>query len=53
MAEQFSDGGPDLFSLLNENCEAEGEISLNLHDLFVKLSFDMKQIKDVFELLIW
>ena len=51
MVEQFSDGGPDLFTLLNDNCEAEGELSLNLHDLFVKLSFDMKNIKDAFELL--
>ena len=51
MASQFSDGGPDIITLLNDNCSAEGEISINLHDLFLKLSFDLKQIKDVFDLL--
>jgi hypothetical protein len=49
-AEMFNDGGPNIISQLNENCEAEGEVSLNLHDFFFKLSFDI-HIKNAFDYL--
>ena len=50
--EQFSDGGPDLLTLMNESCEAEGEFSVNFHDFFLKLNFDI-HIKNAFDLLAW
>ena len=48
--EQFSDGGPDLLTLMNESCEAEGEFSINFHDFFFKVNFDI-HIKNAFDLL--
>ena len=48
--EQFNEGGPDLISLLNTNCEAEGEISFNMHDFFFKVTFDI-HIANAFDFL--
>ena len=48
--DQFTEGGPNLITLLNQNCEGEGELSINLHDIFGKLSFDI-HIKNAFDFL--
>ena len=48
--EQFNEGGPDLITLLNTLCEAEGEVSFNMHDFFLKLTFDI-HIANAFDLL--
>lgn len=41
---------PEFLDLLRESCEGVGEISLNFHDCFVKVSFDIT-IDDAFDLL--
>lgn len=47
---QFSEGFAGLLELVRESCAAEGEISLNFHDFFAKVSFDM-EIEEAFDLL--
>ena len=47
---QFHEAGPGLLTLIGESSEAEGEISINFHDFFVKVSYDIN-IKNAFELL--
>lgn len=47
---QFSEGFTGLLELVRESCAAEGEISLNFHDFFAKVSFDM-EIEEAFDLL--
>lgn len=47
---QVSEGSGALIDELKDNCEAEGELSLNFHDFFVKVSFDV-EVEDAFDLL--
>lgn len=48
--EQFNEGGPSIITLLNQNSTAEGELSCNLHDFFLKVTFNI-HIKNAFDVL--
>jgi hypothetical protein len=47
---QVSEVSTALIDELKQSCEAEGELSLNFHDFFVKVSFDL-EVEDAFDLL--
>jgi len=48
--QQFTEGDTNVISLLNESSLAEGEISFNLHDFFLKFTYDI-HINNAFDLL--
>jgi hypothetical protein len=47
---QVSEGSGALIEEVKNSCEAEGELSLNFHDFFVKVAFDV-EVEDAFDLL--
>lgn len=47
---QFFEGAPEFIDLLKESCQAEGELSLNFHDFFLRVNFDIT-VDEAFDLL--
>lgn len=47
---QFFEGAPAFLDLLKQHCRFEGEFSLNFHDFFARVDFDL-DIEEAFDLL--
>lgn len=47
---QVAQGSSALLDEVKQSCEAQGELSLNFHDFFVKVTFDV-EVEDAFDLL--